>query len=150
MAQAMSISSVLIASAAFAAAFTGFSSDLYDIPEYSLTFQAFVILNVYAFLCSITATGLLVEAALTFLDTKTRKMYILQCAELVTMATKGFVAALMVGVYLVMIQVSFSLALVFSLIGIVVPLILQPHCRPHISVLYVFTRCLRRKALTIP
>lgn len=84
MSKSMSIGSVLIAISTFSTVFGVLGSYKTDIsgqsPGLSLALKAFTIIISYAFICSITATALLIEAALTFLDPESRKKYLLNSA----------------------------------------------------------------------
>jgi Domain of unknown function len=111
MAKNMSIASVLIAAAAFAAAFTISGTyinkrDTYDTPRLNLAFKIFVLMDAYAFLCSIIATAWLVEAALPFLNPSYRKRYLLSCTALVMMGAKGFIVAFATGAYVILTPIS--------------------------------------------
>lgn len=140
MAKSMAIGTVLIASAAFAAAFSVTAAYKIDIfaghksPGLSLAFKSFILMVAYAFFCSITATCLLIEAALTILDPRYRGNYISISAILIKMATKGFVVAFAIGVYVVLAPVFKWLAFLVCLAGAVMPVLIQPHLFPNLLV----------------
>jgi Domain of unknown function len=138
MAKNMTISSVLIASAAFAAAFTICASymdkrDLYDTAQLNLALKIFVLMDAYAFLCSIIATAWLVQAALPLLDPSYRKRYLLWCTTLVMMATNGLIIAFGTGAYLILTPISKWIAKVCLSTGIIGTALLQPHHQPNFS-----------------
>jgi Domain of unknown function len=146
MANSMSIASVLIAAAAFAAAFTIYGAyidkrDVYDTHCLNLAFKVFVVMDTYAFLCSIIATAWLVEAALPFLNPSYRKGYLLRCTALVMMAAKGFIIAFATGAYVILFPVCKWLAILVCLsTGVIGTVLLQPHHWPNLSVLRIVIR----------
>lgn len=133
LAKSLAIGSVLIASAAFVGAFTvsgAYKSDIFGGHKSRgliSAFWAFILMVGYAFVCSITATFLLIQAALTFLDPTYRMRYIMISVTLIRMATMGFVASFAIGLYVVLTPVSKGLAVLMCLAGVFVPLSIQPH-----------------------
>lgn len=156
MAKNMSIGSVLIASASFAGAFTVSQAYKNDVlanknlppsPGLSLAFEAYILMVVYAFICSITATALLIRAALTYIDEKYRLRNILTCKKLVMMAIRGFVIAFATGAYVILTPVSKWLAILVCLTGIVVPIFTDPHIWPNMLVARELVRSIGWKQL---
>jgi Domain of unknown function len=140
MAKSMSTASVLIASATFAAAFTVCGvyinkKELYDTPHLDLALKVFFIMDAYAFFCSVIATGLLVEAALNFLDPAYRKRYLIQCTALVMMAAKGLIVAFGTGAYVILTPVSNWLAILVYVASAIGPAVFQPHHWPSLLVI---------------
>ncbi|KAJ3693289.1 hypothetical protein LUZ60_008769 [Juncus effusus] len=146
MARNMSIVSGLISAAAFSAAFVVTAAHKADILAEGSTnglgmaFKAFILINSYAFLSSITATILLLQASLSFLDPKYRRTYLGQCIALVKMGTKGFMAAFAVGVYVVLTPVSKEIGILVAVTSSVVSFFTEPHSWPNIFITSALVR----------
>jgi Domain of unknown function len=145
MAKSMSIGSVLIASAAFAAAFTVYGvyinkKDLNDNPDLKLVFEVFFVLDAYAFLCTIIVTGLLVESALNILDLEYRKRYLFYCSVLIMMAAKCFIVAFTTAAYVILTPIRKWLAILIYVMGVIAPILIQPRHWPNLLVLRTLIR----------
>ncbi|XP_078153154.1 uncharacterized protein LOC144548360 [Carex rostrata] len=133
MARNMAIGTVLIASTAFTAAFNVTSAYKDDFlagktsPGLDFAFNSFLLMIACAFVCSIVATGVLIQVALAFSDPINRRNYIMISARLMKLATEGFVASFAIGLYVVLTPVSKWLACLVCLTGAVVSIFIDSH-----------------------
>jgi hypothetical protein len=102
----MGIVSVLIATVTFASAFTlpgGYrSDDGTPVLAGSYAFDAFVVADTLAFICSSLATFCLIYAGMPFMHLSIRHRYMIYAALLLQPAARSFVAAFGLGLYLVL------------------------------------------------
>lgn len=102
--QVMSIVTVLIATVTFASAFTlpgGYRADGGPALAGSYAFDAFILADTLAFICSISATCTLVYAGVPAMDISLRFRYLTVSAVLLQSAARSLVAAFGLGLYLV-------------------------------------------------
>ncbi|CAL5034052.1 unnamed protein product [Urochloa decumbens] len=103
--QVMSIVTVLIATVTFASAFTlpgNYRGDGTPVLAGSYAFDAFILADTLAFICSSLATGTLVYAGLPAMDISIRHRYLNISASLLQSSTRSFVAAFALALYLVL------------------------------------------------
>ncbi|KAF3340589.1 Ankyrin repeat-containing protein [Carex littledalei] len=153
MAKTNAIGAVLIASAAFAGAFSvsaAYKADIlagHESASLNFTFKCFILMVVCAFVCSIVATSIIMQSALTFLAPIYREKYILMSSELIKMATMGFVASFAIGVYIVLSPVSKWLAYLVCISLAVVPVLVDPHLWPNYLLIKALIKYLGWKGL---
>jgi Domain of unknown function len=153
MAKSSSTVSVLIASASFAGFFTVSGAYKVDLnarnqsPELNLAFKAFIITVTFAFISSITATGLFMYAAMTYIDPIDRCQNLRSSLRLVKTATKCLVIAFALGAYVILAPVSKWLAVLICLTGVVAPILINPLRRANITISSALLRSMGWKEL---
>jgi hypothetical protein len=111
--QVISIVAVLIATVTFASAFTlpgGYRAEGTPVLAGSYAFDAFILADTLAFICSSVATFSLVYAGLPAMDISIRRFYLTLSAGLLEIAGRTFLAAFGLGLYLVLAPVDRMIA----------------------------------------
>ncbi|XP_072951022.1 protein ACCELERATED CELL DEATH 6-like [Typha angustifolia] len=134
--RSLAISSVVIATVAFAAAFTlpgGYRADGTPTLVRRYTFKAFVIADTFAFIFSVLSTYFSTFGGAELMSLKLRRYYVASSTGLLAMAGRSLVAAFALAIYLVLAPVSNSFGIVVCVIASTSELLLDA---PHLIPLY--------------